>query len=67
MSEDCVHHWVIPAGGSRSVVGTCVKCGATHEFRNDLDEDFEMSDEQRARISEAAKRMWAERKQEARA
>jgi hypothetical protein len=43
-----------------------VRCGATREFRNDLDEDFEMSDEQRARISEAAKRRWAERKQEAR-
>jgi hypothetical protein len=63
---DCIHWWRIPPGGSRIVTGTCLKCGATREFMNDTDDLYEMAEEQKKRISAAAKRRWAERRQEAR-
>jgi hypothetical protein len=64
MSHCPPHHWLIPPGGQRVVEGCCRRCGATREFRNDLDESYEMSESRREQIRVAATKMWEQRRRE---
>lgn len=57
-----VHHWRIePASGPTSE-GVCLGCAERRAFRNSLDDGYELSEEQKTRISAAATRQHEERR-----
>ncbi len=42
MSNNCIHHWLIPYSPDDTAEGYCLKCGVIREFINRWDDDEEL-------------------------
>jgi hypothetical protein len=31
-TEECIHHWMLPAPSAKTTTGVCKSCGATKDF-----------------------------------